>query len=83
MERERERERERPFLNHWIQVDPMVKKNAFINADILIRISFIILIYNISYLSLIPKICIFFSLLSLSHPLHVPLSSVALPPPFS
>ena len=45
-----------------------IKKNALINADILIRISFIILIYNISYLSLIPTIGIFFSQLSLSHP---------------
>ena len=42
------------------------KKNALINVDILIKISFIIFIYNIPYLSLIPKICIFFSLLSLS-----------------
>ena len=47
------------------------QKNALINSDILIRISFIILIYNISYLSLNPKICIYFSLLSLFHPLHV------------
>ena len=59
------------------------QKNALINVDILIRISFIILIYNILYLSLIPKICIFFSMLSLSHPLHISPSSVALPPPFS
>ena len=59
------------------------QKNALINANILIKISFIILIYSILYLSLIPKICIFFSLLSLSHPLHISLSSVALPPPFS
>ena len=59
------------------------QKNAFINVDILLRISFIILIYNISYLSLIPKIGIFFSLLSLSHPLNISLSSIALPPPFS
>ena len=51
-----------------------VQKNTLINTNILIRISFIILIYNIPYLSLIPKICIFFSLLSLSHLLHVSLS---------
>ena len=59
------------------------QKNTLINADILIKITFIILIYNVPYLSLIPKIGIFFSLLSFSHPLHVPLSSIALPPPFS
>ena len=59
------------------------QKNTLINADILTRISFIILIYNISYLSLIPKIGIFFSLLSLSYPLHVSLSSIALPPSFT
>ena len=59
------------------------QKNALINAIILIRFSFIILIYNILYLSLISKICIFFSLLSLSHPLHVSLSSIALPSSFS
>ena len=35
------------------------KKNALINANIMIKISFIILIYNIPYLSLIPKIGIF------------------------
>ena len=58
------------------------QKNALINTDILIKISFTILIYNILYLSLIPKIGIFFSLLYLSHPLHVSLSSIALPPPF-
>ena len=59
------------------------KKNELINTDILIRISFIILIYNIPYLSLIPKVCIFFSLLSFSHLLHVSLSSITLPPSFS
>ena len=59
------------------------KKNVLINADILIMISFIILIYNIPYLYLIPEIFIFFSLLSLSHPLPVSLSSITLPPPFS
>ena len=31
------------------------QKNTLINADILINISFIILIYDISYLSLFPK----------------------------
>ena len=59
------------------------KKNALIITDILIRISFIILIYNIPFLSLIQKIRIFFSLHTLSHPLHASLSSIALPPPFS
>ena len=59
------------------------QKNVLINADMLIRISFSIIIYNIPYLSQISKICIFFSLLSLSHPLHVYFSSIALPPPFS
>ena len=58
------------------------KKNTLINADILIRISVIILIYNISYLFLIPKIDIFFSLLSISNPLYISLSSIALLPPF-
>ena len=47
------------------------QKNVLINGDILIKILFIILIYNILYLSLNPKICIFFSMLSLFHPLHV------------
>ena len=59
------------------------QKNVLINADILIKISFIILIYNILYISLISKIGIFFSLLSLFHPLHIFLSSIALPHPFS
>ena len=59
------------------------QKNTLINADILIKISFIIFIYNIPYLSLIQKIGIFFSLLSLSHPLHASLASIALPPPFT
>ena len=59
------------------------QKNVFINADILIRISFVILIYNILFLFLFPKTGIFFFLLYLSHPLHVSLSSIAIPPPFS
>ena len=42
------------------------QKNTLINVDILIKISFIILIYNILYLSLIPKIGIFFSMLLFS-----------------
>ena len=96
IEREKERERERWIqvtfgvtLKSYTFSKPLdfsksnSKKNALINTVILIRISFIIFIYNIPYLSLISKICIFFSLLSLSHPLHISLSSIALPSSFS